>query len=90
MSITSLFLIDVLSINSRGQLTGDAIQMSTGDGHAYLANPENSATIESATGSAEGVVTEHPKIVLPENVRRALQQRLHSRYHASVLGAPRE
>ncbi|MFI5058370.1 MAG: hypothetical protein ACHQLQ_09295 [Candidatus Acidiferrales bacterium] len=67
-----LFLLDAFSINPRGEIVGDALQTSTGEVHAYLAIPQNgsstSATVTPATQA------ESSKVILPENVRRLLQQ----------------
>jgi len=85
---SSLFLVDVLSINSRGEIVGDAVQNSTGQNHAYLATPcdeEHADTAgcedqgESAT-AVQGDTIERPKVELPENIRRMLRQRRGSRY----------
>ena len=69
-----LFLLCALApINSRGQIAGSALQTSTGEVHAFLATPVHGS--ESATPAAQGATRESPKVVLPENVRRLLQQR---------------
>ena len=87
---SSFFLLDAFSINSRGEIAGDAFQMSTGEVHAYLATPSNGqAPSESATIPARGETGS--KVTLPENVRKMLQQRMAQRYHIRGLGAsPRD
>jgi probable HAF family extracellular repeat protein len=71
-----LFLLDVLSINSRGEIVGDALEISTGETHGYLAIPNHSGAATELTAlAAQGQTSEQPKLVLPENVRKLLQQR---------------
>jgi probable HAF family extracellular repeat protein len=82
-----LFLLDGFNINSRGEIVGDGFQVSTGEVHAYLAVPNHSEVSESATSAAP--VETRPRLVLPENVRNMLRQRLAQRYHISGFGAPR-
>jgi len=82
-----LFMLDGFNINSHGEIVGDGFQVNTGEVHAYLAVPSNSEVSESATSAA--AVGTRPKVVLPENVRNMVRQRLASRYHIP-LAAPRE
>jgi probable HAF family extracellular repeat protein len=64
-------------INSRGQIAGFALEISTGEVHAFLATPgRRGAASEGATPAARRATREGPKIVLPESVRKLLQQRL--------------
>jgi probable HAF family extracellular repeat protein len=80
------FLTEADSINSRGQIVGGAFNVITGDVHAVLTTPCDEANaqddgckdIETATTRSE--TSETPKLVLPENARRMLQQRPGSRY----------
>lgn len=61
-------------INDSGQIVGTALQKSSGQVHAFLATPRYGEVVgESATTAA----TERPKVTVPENVRRMLQQRAH-------------
>ena len=86
-----LFLLDGNAINSSGEIVGDALQVSSGEVHAYLATPcsgrcEDGAEGTPAAGSATG---ERLKITLPENVRNLLRQQQDRRYHARVqTGVP--
>ena len=73
-----LFLLDVLSINSRGEIVGDALEPSTGEAHAYLATPVDGSGITQP--AAQGQTSERPKIFLPENVRTMLRHRLGHRF----------
>jgi probable HAF family extracellular repeat protein len=59
-----LYLVNPRAINDWGQIVGWAVQISTGDFHAFLATP--------TWGS--WAITERPRVVLPENVRKLLQQ----------------
>jgi probable HAF family extracellular repeat protein len=79
-----LFLLDGNAINSSGEIVGDALQVSTGEVHAYLATPCNGNHCEDGaegTTAAGGATSERPKITLPENVRNLLRQQLARRYH---------
>jgi probable HAF family extracellular repeat protein len=77
-----LFLLSAFSNNSRGEIVGEAFQPSTGEVHAYLAIPSNSeSTSENAAPASRGEVSERPKVIIPENVRKQLRQRLGPRYH---------
>jgi probable HAF family extracellular repeat protein len=78
-----LFLIEATgTINSRGQIAGFALQKSTGEIHAFLATPreeeEEEDSAQSATAAALSVTSQSSKVVLPENVRKMLKQRLTS------------
>jgi len=87
-----LFLLFGFSINSRGEIVGSGIQVSTGEEHAYLAVPSNGeVTGESTTSAAPGNSSERPKVVLPENVRKMLHQRMAQRYRIRGLASsPRD
>ena len=72
-----LFLLSAFSNNSRGEIVGQALQISTGEVHGYLAIPSNrESTSESATAAARGETVQRPKFVLPENVRKLLWRRM--------------
>jgi probable HAF family extracellular repeat protein len=60
-----LFLDDARTINDWGQIAGEALQISTGEYHAFLATPT----------TRYWAISERPKVVLPENARKLLQQR---------------
>ena len=75
-----LFLFQACSINSRGELTGLALETSTGDLHAFLAVPVDGDFDSESAAAAEQAGTSEPKhVVLTENVRKRLQQRLRFR-----------
>jgi len=61
-----LFLWEADGINDWGQIVGLAYQVSTGDFHAFLATPT----------TRYWEISERPKVVLPENVRKLVQQRM--------------
>jgi len=86
-----LFLIEAFTINSRGQIAGIAMQISTGEIHGFLATPSHGhGTGESAALAARGEISERPKVVLPENVRKMLRQRLARRYRIPGLWTPKD
>ena len=71
-----LFLWYATGINSRGQIAGQAVVVSTGEWHAFLATPVEN---ESDATFASGVTRERPKVTQPpENVRKMLQRRFGS------------
>ena len=60
-----LYLIEATgTINDQGQIAGIALQVSTGETHAFLATPTREIW----------PIRESPNVVLPENVRNLLQQ----------------
>jgi probable HAF family extracellular repeat protein len=74
---STLFLVDVLSINSRGEIVGDAVDLSTGENHAYLAIPiDRDVGGEVVAAAAANETAQSQKVALPENVRKMLRQRL--------------
>jgi probable HAF family extracellular repeat protein len=61
-----LYLIEATgTINDWGQIAGIALQISTGDVHAFLATPT----------WGYWAISERPKVVLPDDVRKLVQQR---------------
>ncbi|HYB76853.1 MAG TPA: hypothetical protein VEE85_01520 [Candidatus Bathyarchaeia archaeon] len=75
-----LYLLEATgTINDSGQIAGIALQISTGDTHAFLLTPVYGQPKE-ATDDAP-----RPHVVVPENVRRSLQQR---RPFGSLKGGP--
>jgi probable HAF family extracellular repeat protein len=84
-SDSSLSMVEATGINSLGEIVGMAFDSSTGACcHAFIAIPDNSEAAGSATATA--VETTRPNIVLPENIRKMLQQRLGHRYHIPGIG----
>ena len=85
---SDLFLLEADDVNDRGQIAGLAFQISTGEGHAFLATPINGAVASETVTDAP---SQRAKLVLPEKVRKMLRQRMAHRYHLSGLGAsPRD
>ena len=82
-----LYLMHGCGINSRGQIVGFALQISSGELHAYLATPMpaegNLASAPAAAGSAIGATS---KFALSDNAREQLQNWVHSRNFAPALG----
>jgi probable HAF family extracellular repeat protein len=81
---TSLYLLVGNGINSRGEIAGQAFNPTTGEFLAFVAIPcdEEHAEDKDCSGESTGataasaVNTTHPPwVVLPENVRKELQQR---------------
>ena len=67
------FLQEAFSINDRGQIVGHMVNKATGEIHGFLATPVPGS--ESATLAAPDSTSERPRVTLPENVRKFLQQR---------------
>jgi probable HAF family extracellular repeat protein len=69
-----LLLISVWGINSRGDIVGDAVELSTGEVHGYVATPSNGEdeSARVAAGHADGRT---PKVVLSDTVRKMLRRR---------------
>jgi len=66
-----LYLLEATgTINDQGQIAGIALQISTGETHAFLATPTN----------RHWEIRERPKVVLPENLRKMLQRRRSGRF----------
>jgi probable HAF family extracellular repeat protein len=82
------FLIEALGINDRGQIAGPAFNTSTGAFHGYLATPvQGSEDLPPAAGST---ISQSRKVIIPENIRKMLQQRLGRRYHIPGLATPKD
>lgn len=85
---STLNLLDPSDINSRGEIVGLGVQKSTGELRAFLLTPSKGEVAgESAAAAAQGNISERRTVVLPENVRRVLRQRLGSRYRIAKDGS---
>jgi hypothetical protein len=62
------------AINDRGGITGQGFDQTTGAAPAFLAVPKFDQD-ENETASAAQIGTDPPKVILPDNVRKQLQQR---------------
>jgi probable HAF family extracellular repeat protein len=88
---SSLYMFDPGTINSQGQIVGLAFQKTT-DGlvccHAFLAIPNNNAVdqSENTTAVEHDEVAQHPKIIIPEIVRKMLEKQLGHRHHIPGVG----
>ncbi|MGA3319084.1 MAG: hypothetical protein ABSC64_21920 [Candidatus Korobacteraceae bacterium] len=72
-----LYLIEATgTINDLGQIAGIALQISTGEVHAFLATPT----------ARHWEILEKPKVVLPETVRKLLQQRRGNHFGHELTG----
>jgi probable HAF family extracellular repeat protein len=79
------FLENANSINSRGQIAGKTTVQGTPIADAYLATPSHGEPAsETAAADPTAATSQEPRVLLPENVRRMLQQRLSSRCHILV------
>lgn len=77
------FLWEADEINSRGEIVGLAFNMTTGEFHAFLAIPrECGSGTECGALAASSNNRTRPTVVLPENVRKLLEQRHGSRFGA--------
>ena len=70
-----LFLVEAFSINSRGEISGFAIDQATDEGRAFLAVPEDNSETSWSLASGTAVRTGQRDKVLPEDVRKMFQQR---------------
>jgi probable HAF family extracellular repeat protein len=84
---SALYLLSANGINARGQIVGLAFLSSAGELHAFLATPSHGeGESETATAAAQSATDERPKVALPENVRKLLQQQL--RFGRLGIGVP--
>jgi probable HAF family extracellular repeat protein len=97
-----LQLVVAYGINDREEIVGEGVPPGvppanySSQGHAFLLIPcdENHGDSEcegegEVTGVGRGETNPRPNVVLPENVRKMLRQRLGSRYHIRGLGTPK-
>ncbi|MFI5113542.1 MAG: hypothetical protein ACHP7J_00255 [Terriglobales bacterium] len=80
------FLVEADGINSRGEIVGAAFNATTGELHAFLATPKGCGKgAESDSLAAQSDNRARPTVVLPENVRKLLQQRKGSRFGVGLM-----
>ena len=88
---SSLYMFDPGTINSQGQIVGLAFQKTT-DGlvccHGFLAIPNNNAVdqSENTTAVEHDEVAQHPKIIIPESIRKRLEKQPGHRHHIPGVG----
>lgn len=72
-------------INDAGEIAGQAMDKSTGEIHAFLATPISGAGVKAVAPASPDLSR---PMVLPESVRKQLQQRLgFGRFGARTIGA---
>jgi probable HAF family extracellular repeat protein len=94
---SAMHLLLALFINDRGEITGLGL-LPDGDVHTFLLIPcdenHDDSQCEGERGGTavpRGETNQRPNVVLPENVRRMLRQRLGSRYHIpGIVASPRD
>lgn len=72
------FLLEALGENDRGQIVGFALNILTGEVHGYLATPCDGNLVEGCGVNAGAAATQPrtpQRIVIPEEVRKLLNQR---------------
>jgi hypothetical protein len=75
-------------INSRKEIVGLGVQISTGEVHAFLATPVNGVPATGAFSSAAPDTNNGLRFTLPDGTRNLLQQRMHSRrFGVPLIGA---
>jgi len=85
------FLENANSINSRGQIAGKTTVQGTPIADAFLATPSPGEVNSGRnTRAAPRQTSERQKVILSEDIRKMLRQRLGPRYHIRSLGAPRD
>jgi len=88
---STLFLFEALGINDRGQIAVAAFDANSGACCAFLMTPTNGEAASETVTAARGETSQRPKVVLPENVRKLLRQRMAQRNHIRGFGAlPRD
>jgi len=78
------------SINSRGRIAGTTSEPVTNLPAAFLATPSHGEGVgENASPAVTQGTTPRPRVVLPEDIRRMLRQRMGFRFAIPALGMPR-
>ena len=84
------FLENGNSINSLGQIAGKTTVQGTPIADAFLATPSRGKAVgENAAPAVTPMTSPTPRVVLSEDTRRMLRQRMGSRVTIPALGAPR-
>jgi probable HAF family extracellular repeat protein len=87
------FLENGNGINSRGQIAGKTTVQGTPIADAFLATPSHGGAVGAVGENALPAVTTRtsptPRVLLPEDIRRMLRQRMGFRVAIPSVGAPR-
>jgi probable HAF family extracellular repeat protein len=73
-----LYILEGTSNNDRGQIVGVALELSTGDVHAFLATPNQWEEAANSLVAAPAEAVSRPHTTLPENLRTLLNRRRHA------------
>jgi len=88
---SGLYLLDVLSINSRGEIVGDAVEISTGDAHGYLGIPAGKqAALDAPALPPKGGASPVQRPKISEAVRILLRARVGSSRLSRAAGVPED
>ena len=74
-----LYVIECTGNNDLGQIVGIAVEISTGNTHAFLATPVAGKGGESALSAPGDETLTRPSFTLPENVRQMMMQHRRNR-----------
>lgn len=72
-SNSTLYALEAIGVNARGEITGYALQLSTGQIHAFLAVPKDCDATDTAAALTVGDISHRPHVTVPENVHSLLQ-----------------
>ena len=76
-------------INNRGEIAGSAFDQTTGASPAFLAVPCKEGIVNPERFcETDAAINERPQVMLPENVRKQLQERLRSGLFGSSHNRP--
>jgi len=84
-----LYLLEATgTINDAGEIAGQAVQLSTGEIHAFLLIPRYDKAIGDATNATLAVGAPRPHVTIPENVRQSLRRARIARFKGLQMGKP--
>lgn len=84
------FLLEALGGNDRGQIVGFAFNTLTGEVHGYLATPCEGEGCGAGASAAASPARTTRKIVIPEEVRKLLNQRRGLWHRVPVVSQPKD
>lgn len=79
------FLLEALGINDHGQIAGKMFNLLTGDIHSFVATPISGKEVVFTEDHA----SQRPKVILSDNVRKLLRQKMGQRPHIRGFGPPK-